>query len=79
MLAREHLQRQAEENAAAANANVRLGSFPDIHERLLTAKSGSSWIRRQRSDDVPLNDRYRLLAALQLFEKLSPRSAAIGQ
>ncbi len=26
-----------------------------------------------------LNDRFRLLAALQLFEKLSPRSAATGQ
>ncbi len=26
-----------------------------------------------------LNDCYRLLAALQLLEKLSPRSAAIGQ
>ncbi len=27
--------------------NVCEGSFPDIHERLLSAKSGSSWIRRQ--------------------------------
>ncbi len=35
--------------------------------------------RRQWSDDVSLNDRFRLLAALQLFEKLSPRSVAIGQ
>ena len=26
----------------------------------LTATSGSSWIRRQWSDDVSLNDRYRL-------------------
>ncbi len=32
----------------------------DIHERLLSATSGSSWIRRQWSDDVSLSDRFRL-------------------
>ncbi len=50
-----------------------------IHERLLSARSGRSWIRRQWNDDVSLSDRYRLLAALQLFEKLCPPSAAIRQ
>ncbi len=43
----------------------RNGSFPDIHERPLTATSGSSWIRRQWSDDVSLNDRFRLQAAVR--------------
>ncbi len=44
------------------------GSFPDIHERPLSATSGSSWIGRQWSDDVSLNDRYRLGAAGQIIE-----------
>ncbi len=46
------------------------GSGPnvDIHEWLLSATSGSSWIRRQWSDDVSLNDRYRLEAASQIIE-----------
>ncbi len=48
-------------------------------EWLLSATSGSSWIRRQWSDDVSLNDRFRLGAALQLVEKTSPRQAATGQ
>ncbi len=48
--------------------NVRFGSFPDIQEGPLSAKSGSSWIRRQCSDDVSLNDRYRLGAAGQVIE-----------
>ncbi len=37
----------------------------DIRERLLSATSGRSWIRRQWSDDVSLNDRYRLQAAIR--------------
>ncbi len=40
----------------------------------LRATSGSSWIRRQWSDDVSLDDRYRLRAALQESAKRS-RSA----
>ncbi len=35
---------------------------------LKTTRSGSSWIRRQWSDDVSLNDRYRLQAAVQIIE-----------
>jgi len=41
------------------------GRFRDIRERLLSATSGSSWIRRQWSDDISLNDRYRLQAAVR--------------
>ncbi len=48
--------------------NVRNGSFPDIRERLLSATSRRSWIRRQWSDDVSLNDRFRLGAAGQIIE-----------
>ncbi len=34
----------------------------------LSAKSGRSWIRRQWSDDVSLNDLFRLEAASQMIE-----------
>ncbi len=45
-----------------------MGEIRDRPEGPLSAKSGSSWIRRQWSDDVSLNDRYRLEAAVQIIE-----------
>ncbi len=42
--------------------------FRSLPEGPLTATSGSSWIRRQWSDYVSLNDLYRLGAAGQIIE-----------
>ncbi len=49
-----------------------------ISERQLVGESRHSSKEFICSVRPSLNDRFRLLAALQLFEKLSPRSAAIG-
>ncbi len=51
----------------------------DIHERLLSTHRRHSRLRTKVTRAQPRNVRSRLLAALQLLEKLSPRSAAIGQ
>ncbi len=40
----------------------------ELYQGLLAATNGSSWIRRHWSDDVSLNDRYRLVAAGQMLE-----------
>ncbi len=61
-------QRLWTEKTHVSPIRATFGSIPDIHERLLTATSGSSWIRRQWSNDVSLNDRYRLEAAIHLIE-----------
>ncbi len=47
-------------------------------DRPLLGESGHSSKELICSVRPRLNDRFRLLAALQLFEKLSPRSAATG-
>jgi len=58
--------------------NVCEGSFPDIHERLLSAKSRPSSKELICSVRPSLNDRFRLQAAVHILHNASYWTAEIG-